>query len=97
MSNVYRGLKRTSIVYPPSHKSRGLPVVECVKHLCYGAMSPQNEADNRVEAVSEDGYFDGIRGLPVGIHRVSTSYKMIFADLFEGNTLMNTDRFLLRA
>ncbi|MBW2567556.1 MAG: hypothetical protein JRE24_11950 [Deltaproteobacteria bacterium] len=30
---------------------------------------PEAEADNRVVAEGEDGYFSGTTGLPVGLHR----------------------------
>ncbi|MBW2567072.1 MAG: hypothetical protein JRE24_09445 [Deltaproteobacteria bacterium] len=41
---------------------------------------PEAEADNRVVAEGEDGYFSGTTGLPVGLHPVqgrSNPYKGI--------------------
>jgi hypothetical protein len=34
---------------------------------------PEAEADNRVVAEGEDGYFSGTTGLPVGLHKKALS------------------------
>jgi hypothetical protein len=57
------------IVYPPSQKTTGLPVDECANNQYATARCrPEAEADNRVVAEGEDGYFSGTTGLPVGLH-----------------------------
>jgi hypothetical protein len=59
-------------VYPPSQKTTGLPVDECANNQYATARCrPEAEADNRVVAEGEDGYFSGTTGLPVGLHRNS--------------------------
>jgi hypothetical protein len=42
------------LFYPPSQKTTGLPVDECM-FFGFGAMSPQSVADNRGVAKGEDG------------------------------------------
>ncbi|MBW2565935.1 MAG: hypothetical protein JRE24_03415 [Deltaproteobacteria bacterium] len=42
---------------------------ECANNLYATARCrPEAEADNRVVAEGEDGYFSGTTGLPVGLH-----------------------------
>ncbi|MBW1769818.1 MAG: hypothetical protein JRJ17_01385 [Deltaproteobacteria bacterium] len=41
---------------------------------------PEAEADNRVVAESEDGYFSGTTGLPVGLHLDSLPDTYPFPD-----------------
>jgi len=53
--------------YPPSHKTTGLPVDEFANNQYATARCRlEAEADNRVVAEGEDGYFSGTTGLPVG-------------------------------
>ncbi|MBW2171505.1 MAG: hypothetical protein JRF69_05920 [Deltaproteobacteria bacterium] len=60
------------ISYPPSPKTTGLPVDECANNQHATARCrPEAEADNRVVAEGEDGYFSGTTGLPVGLHLIS--------------------------
>ena len=60
---------RPHCVYPPSQKTTGLPVDECANNQYATARCrPEAEADNRVVAEGEDGYFSGTTGLPVGLH-----------------------------
>jgi len=58
------------LLYPPSLNTTDMPVVECkrIKLIATARCYPKDEADNRVVAEGEDGYFNGITGLPVGIH-----------------------------
>ncbi|MBW2173191.1 MAG: hypothetical protein JRF64_00820 [Deltaproteobacteria bacterium] len=37
---------------------------------------PEAEADNRVVAEGEDGYFSGTTGLPVGLHCQSSCFRL---------------------
>jgi hypothetical protein len=56
-------------VYPPSQKTTGLAVDEWVSSCSATARcGPKAEADSRVAAQGEDGYFGGTTGLPVGLH-----------------------------
>jgi len=57
------------VIYPPSQKTTGLPVHECANNRYATARCrPGAEADNRVVAVGEDGYYHGTTGLSVGLH-----------------------------
>ena len=57
------------MIYQPSQKTTGLPVDECANNQYATARCrPEAEADNRVVAEGEDGYFSGTTGLPVGLH-----------------------------
>ena len=59
-------------LYPPSQKTTGLPVDECANNQYATARCrPEAEADNRVVAEGEDGYFSGTTGLPVGLHKTT--------------------------
>jgi len=50
-----------------------LPVDECANNQYATARCrPEAEADNRVVAEGEDGYFSGTTGLPVGLHPLSS-------------------------
>ena len=61
--------KEVITVYPPSQKTTGLPVDECANNQYATARCrPEAEADNRVVAEGEDGYFSGTTGLSVGLH-----------------------------
>jgi hypothetical protein len=49
-----------------------LPVAECANNQYATARCrPEAEADNRVVAEGEDGYFSGTTGLPVGLHKTT--------------------------
>ncbi|MBW2174940.1 MAG: hypothetical protein JRF64_10020 [Deltaproteobacteria bacterium] len=39
---------------------------------------PESEADNRVVAEGEDGYFSGTTGLPVGLHMLRNEYNFLW-------------------
>ncbi|MBW2566817.1 MAG: hypothetical protein JRE24_08045 [Deltaproteobacteria bacterium] len=66
---------------------------------------PEAEADNRVVAEGEDGYFSGTTGLPVGLHNArQISFKILTGVLtlryFSNNTLLlevSDDRLAPRA
>jgi hypothetical protein len=68
-------LWKVNLFYPPSQKTTGLPVDECANNQYATARCrPEAEADNRVVAEGEDGYFSGTTGLPVGLHSNSHKY-----------------------
>jgi len=63
-------------LYPPSQKTTGLPVDECANNeYATARCRPEAEADNRVVAEGEDGYFSGTTGLPVGLHRTHLKHN----------------------
>ena len=55
--------------YPPLQKTTGLPVDECTNdQYATARCRPEAEADNRVIAEGEEGYYHGTTGLPVWPH-----------------------------
>jgi hypothetical protein len=65
-----------SSFYPPSQKATGLLVDECASNCSASARCrPKAEADNRVAAKGEDGYFGTTTGLPVGLREVIGSQQ----------------------
>ena len=79
------------LIYPPSQKTMGLPVDECANVNATTRCRPKIMADNRVVAEGEDGYFNGTKGLPVGLHYSDGKLyitKVFERKLFFGLTVM---------
>jgi len=70
-------LQAVTQIYPPSQKTTGLPVDECANNQYATARCrPEAEADNRVVAEGEDGYFSGFtRGAPSDKKRLNDRSK----------------------
>ncbi|MBW2174864.1 MAG: hypothetical protein JRF64_09600, partial [Deltaproteobacteria bacterium] len=56
---------------------------------------PEAEADNRVVAEGEDGYFSGTTGLPVGLHRRSQGHN--WPVIFSLTPRIRSGIFLMKA